>query len=211
MGNIHNKSIDQQSENRGPMNFNNHFKTSWTLTLNFIVPLIILTLVMFGICFLTLGLLAPAMMAGYTYALLRLIRERREPKINDLFSQMKLFLPLLGFGVAAFILAGIGYLILFIPGLVITLALAFSCIYMLPLMVDQDLKLLDALKESYSMAVNGEVMDHLVLVILYFGIMAIGGSIFIGSLFALPFATLLLLLVYEEKTVDTKDAVMKTG
>jgi len=59
--------------------------------------------------------------------------------------------------------------------------------------------------------INGEVMDHLVLVILYFGIMAIGSSIFIGSLFALPFANLLLLLVYEEKTADTKDAVMKTG
>ena len=192
------------------MNFNNHFKTSWNLTLSFIVPLIILTLVMFGICFLSLGLLAPAMMAGYTCALLRLIREKREPKINDLFSQMKLFLPLLGFSMAAFILTGIGYLILFIPGLLLTLALAFCCIYMLPLMVDQNRKLFDALKESYSMAISGEVMDHLVLVILYFGIMAIGGSIFIGSLFALPFTTLLLLLVYEEKTADTADAVMKT-
>ncbi|MFH2066446.1 MAG: hypothetical protein ABIK15_14695 [Pseudomonadota bacterium] len=181
------------------MNFNNHFKTAWHLTINFIVPLIILTLVMFGICILTLGLLAPPMMAGYTYALLRLIREKREPKINDLFSQMKLFLPLLGFTMAAFILTGIGFLILFIPGLVMTLALAFCCIYMVPLMVDQGMKLFDALKESYSMAVNGEVMDHLVLVILYFGIIAIGSSIFVGLIFALPFATLLLLLVYEEK------------
>ncbi|RJP79130.1 MAG: hypothetical protein C4522_11480 [Desulfobacteraceae bacterium] len=181
------------------MNFNDHFKTAWHLTINTIVPLIILTLVMFGICILTLGLLAPPMMAGYTYALLRLIRERREPQINDLFSQMKLFLPLLGFTTAAFILTGIGFLILFIPGLVMTLALAFCCIYMVPLMVDQDMKLVDALKESYSMAVNGEVMDHLVLVILYFGIIAIGSSIFVGLIFALPFATLLLLLVYEEK------------
>jgi hypothetical protein len=191
------------------MNFNNQFKTSWSLTLSFIVPLIILTLVMFGICILSLGLLAPPMMAGYTYSLLRLLREKREPKVNDLFSQMRLFLPLLGFGIAAFVLAGIGYLILFLPGLVLTLALAFCCIYMLPLMVDKNMKLFDALKESYSMATNGEIMDHLVLVILYFGIMAIGSSIFIGALFSLPFSTLLLLLVYEEKSASISVTDMK--
>jgi uncharacterized membrane protein len=191
------------------MNFNNQFKTSWNLTLSFIVPLIILTLVMFGICMLTLGLLAPPMMAGYTYSLFRLIREKREPKVNDLFSQMRLFLPLLGFGIAAFVLTGIGYLLLFLPGLVLTLALAFCCIYMLPLMVDKDMKLFDALKESYSMATNGEIIDHLVLVILYFGIMAIGSSIFIGALFSLPFSTLLLLLVYEEKSANTSVTAMK--
>lgn len=193
------------------MDFNNHFRTSWNLTLGFIVPLIILTLVMFGLCVLTLGVLAPPLMAGYTYALLRLIREKREPKINDLFSQMKLFLPLLGFSVAAFILVFVGFMILFIPGLVITFALAFCCIYMLPLMVDKNLNLLDALKQSYSMAVNGEVMDHIVLVILYFGIQVIGSSIFIGTLFALPFSTLLLLLVYEEKATSTTVTRMKTG
>ncbi len=191
------------------MNFNNQFKTSWNLTLSYIVPLIILTLVLFGICFLSLGLLAPPMMAGYTYSQLRLIREKREPKVNDLFSQMRLFLPLLGFGIAAFVLTGIGYLLLFLPGIVLTLALAFCCIYMLPLMVDKDMKLFDALKESYSMATSGEIMDHLVLVILYFGIMAIGSSIFIGALFTLPFSTLLLLLVYEEKSVHTSVTAMK--
>jgi hypothetical protein len=210
MGEMNIKKSSIYIRKRGPMNFNNHFKTSWNLTLHFIVPLIILTLVMFGICMLTLGLLAPPMMAGYTHSLLRLIREKREPKINDLFSQMKLFLPLLGFALATFILTGIGFLILFIPGLVMTLALAFCCIYMVPLMVDQNMKLFDAVKESYSMAVNGEVMDHLVLVILYFGIMAIGSSIFIGLLFALPFATLLLLLVYEQKTANTSVSMMKT-
>lgn len=191
------------------MNFNNLFKTSWNLTLSFIIPLIILTLVMFGICFLSLGLLAPPMMAGYTHSLLRLIREKREPKVNDLFSQMRLFLPLLGFGIAAFVLTGIGYLLLFLPGLVLTLALAFCCIYMLPLMVDKDMKLFNALKESYSMATSGEIMDHLVLVILYFGIMAIGSSVFIGALFTLPFSTLLLLQVYEEKSVHTPATAMK--
>jgi hypothetical protein len=193
------------------MNFNNHFRTSWNLTIGFIVPLIILTLVMLGLCVLTLGVLAPPLMAGYTQALLRLVREKREPKVNDLFSQMKLFLPLLGFSIAAFILMFIGYIILFIPGLVITFALAFCCIYMLPLMVDKNLSLMDALKQSYAMAVNGEVMDHIVLVILYFGIQAIGSSVFIGTLFALPFSTLLLLLVYEDKSTGNIGTMMKTG
>ena len=193
------------------MNFNEHVKTSWNLSLKFIIPLIILTLVMFGISFLSLGILAPAMMAGYIDSLFKLIREQREPKVNDLFSQMKLFLPLLGFGIVAFIITSIGFLILFIPGLVILAALSFCCIYMLPLMVDKEINLLDAIRESYSMAISGEVMEHLVLVILYFGIMMIGSSIFIGSLFTLPFATLLLLLVYCILLGPRTSSVFKTS
>jgi len=210
MGRIHIKFVDNNLKIEGHMNFNEHFKTSWNLTLKFIVPLIILTIVMFGISFLTLGIMAPPMMAGYINSLFRVIRESREPKINDLFSQMRLFLPLLGFGIITFIITGIGFLILFIPGLVILAALSFCCIYMLPLMVDKNLKLVDAIKESYSMAIGGEVIDHLVLVILYFGIMMIGSSIFIGSLFTLPFSTILLLLVYEDNSDSSAITTMNT-
>jgi len=186
------------------MDFNRHFKTSWNLTLTFIVPLIIMTLVMFGIGFLTLGILSPVMMAGYIHSVIRMIRENREPKFQDLFSQMKLFLPLLGFTILVFVITGVGFLFLLLPGILIAFALSFCCIYMLPLMVDKEMKLFDAVKQSYSMSVKGQVMDHLVLVILYFGIMAIGSSVFIGTLFTMPFATILLLLVYEDRTGDAE-------
>jgi len=182
------------------MDFNRYFRTSWNLMLTFIVPLIIMTMVMLGIGFLTLGILSPVMMAGYIHSILRMIRENREPKFQDLFSQMKLFLPLLGFMILVFVIIGIGFLLLVLPGILISFALAFCCIYVLPLMVDKDMKLFEAVKQSYSMSVKGQVMEHLVLVILYFGIMAIGGSVFIGTLFTLPFTTILLLLAYEDLT-----------
>lgn len=191
------------------MDFNRHFKTAWNLMLKFIIPLIIVTMVMLGIGFLTLGILSPVMMAGYIHSLIRMIRENREPQFRDLFSQMKLFLPLLGFTILVFIITGIGFLFLLLPGILITLAVAFCCIYMLPLMVDKEMKLFDAVKQSYSMSVKGQIMDHLVLVILYFGIMAIGSSMFIGTLFALPFSTILLLLAYEDRTDEV--AVVRKG
>jgi hypothetical protein len=182
------------------MDFNRYFKTSWNLMLTFIVPLIIMTLVMFGIGFLTFGILLPVMMAGYIHSVLRMIRENREPKFQDLFSQMKLFFPLLGFIILVFIITGIGFLLLLFPGILITFALAFCFIFMLPLMVDKEMRLFEAAKQSYSMSVKGQFMDHLVLVILYFGIMAIGSSVFIGTLFTLPFTTILLLLAYEDRS-----------
>lgn len=42
-----------------------------------------------------------------------------------------------------------------------------------------------------------------------FGIMAIGSSVFIGTLFTLPFSTILLLLAYDDRTGEV--AVVKKG
>ncbi len=47
------------------MNFKNHLETAWNQTLQFIAPLIFMTLVMFVVSSLTLGILAPVAMAGY--------------------------------------------------------------------------------------------------------------------------------------------------
>jgi hypothetical protein len=78
------------------MDFKRHIETAWNLTLANIVSLILMTLVMVAISSLTLGILAPVTMAGYTQSLLQLVRNGREPKVQDLFSHMNLFLPLLG-------------------------------------------------------------------------------------------------------------------
>ncbi len=82
------------------MNFKAHLETTWKTFLEFIAPLIILTLVMIVVSFLSLGILAPVITAGYMHAVLLMLRDGRKPEIGDLFSQMKLFLPLFGFGAA---------------------------------------------------------------------------------------------------------------
>jgi hypothetical protein len=182
------------------MDFKLHIETAWKLTISNILPLILMTLVMTLVSGITFGILGPVTMAGYIQSVLLMLREGREPKIQDIFSEMRLFFPLLGFGVVAFIAIIIGFLILFLPGFLIVVALTFCCLYMLPLMTDKGLGVVDAIKESYRMAVKGQILDHIIVVVLYMGIMAIGGSFFIGFLLTCPLANVFLASVYNEKT-----------
>ena len=180
------------------MDFKYHLENAWKMTLQYIAPLIFMTLAMIAISIITLGILAPVTMAGYMHSILLLVRERREPKIKDIFSQMRLFLPLLCFGIVVFIITMIGLMLLFLPGVLFLLAVSFGCIYMLPLMTDRNLGLIDAVKNSYSIVTKKEsVVDHIVVFILFIGISAIGSSLFIASLFTQPLATIFLLSVYE--------------
>ena len=106
------------------MDFKHHIETAWNLTLGNIVVLIISTLVMVAVSSLTLGIMAPVTMAGYTQSLLQLVRNGREPKVQDLFSHMNLFLPLLAFGFAVFVVALIGFTLV-LPGIIIIVGVAF--------------------------------------------------------------------------------------
>ena len=179
------------------MDFKYHLESAWKMTLQYIAPLIFMTLAMIAISIITLGILAPVTMAGYMHSILLLVRERREPKVQDIFSQMKLFLPLLCFGIVVFIITMIGMMLLFLPGVAFLLAVSFCCLYMLPLMTDRNMGLIDAVKQSYSMVTKESIVDQIVVFILFIGISAIGSSVFIGSLFTQPLATIFLLSVYE--------------
>ena len=181
------------------MDFKKHFMTAWKSTLEFIVPLILMTLVMIVVSVVTIGILAPVTMAGYMQSLLLMVRDRREPKIQDLFSEMRLFFPLLLFGIIACIITSIGFMLLFLPGLLVLIALAFCCLYMLPLMIDKRLGIIEAIKKSYRIAVRGNIVEHIIVAVLFFGISAIGSSFLLGSLFTQPLATIFLLSVYDEQ------------
>lgn len=181
------------------MDFKKHLETAWNLMLEHIVPLILMTLVMFALSFITLGILAPVLMAGYVNAVVLMLRNGREPGINDLFSQMGLFLPLLIFSIVVFIAVMVGFTLLFLPGLAVIIAVTFGCLYMLPLMTDEKMGLVDALKTSWQMALNDKIADHVVVVILFIGLTTIGSSVFIGTLFTQPFATIFISSVFLER------------
>ncbi len=179
------------------MDFKYHLENAWKMTLQYIAPLLFMTLAMIVISIITLGILAPVIMAGYMHSILLLVREKREPKVQDIFSQMRLFLPLLCFGIVVFIITIIGMMLLFLPGVLFLIAVSFCCLYMLPLMTDRNLGIIDAVKQSYSMVIKDSIADHIVVFILFIGISAIGSSVFIGSLFTQPLATIFLLSIYE--------------
>ncbi len=182
------------------MDFKYHLETAWNTTLKHIAMLLIMTLIMLIVSGLTLGILTPVVFAGYIRAIIQMMRDGREPRIEDLFSQMKLFLPLLAFSIVTIIATLVGFSLFILPGLAIVVALTFGCLYMLPLMVDRRMDLINAIKTSWDMAFRESVADHFVVVILYIGLVSIGTSVFVGILFTLPFATVFLVSAYLEKT-----------
>jgi hypothetical protein len=188
----------------GSMDFKQHLESAWKMMLQHVGALIFLTIATVAVSVVTLGILAPVAMAGYMHAILLLLREGREPKVQDVFSQMRLFLPLLLFGIAIFFGALIGFALLFLPGVVFLLAVSFCCLYMLPLMTDRNLGLIDAVKESYSMVTTGKLGDHVIVFVLFAGITAVGGSVLLGTIFTQPLATLFLMSVYQ--SLEKKEA-----
>ena len=142
------------------MDFKKHIVRAWELTWQFIVSLVLMTLVMCSVAVITLGVLASVTMAGYMQSILLMIRQGREPKIQDLFSEMRLFLPLLAFGIVAFVAVMIGFMLLIIPGILAIVATSFCCLYMLPLMTDKKLGLFEAIKQSYNIAVRDNIGER---------------------------------------------------
>jgi hypothetical protein len=193
------------------MDFKIHLEKAWHLTLKYIAPLIIMTLVMIAASFFSLGILGPVTMAGYMQSVLLMIRDGREPKVQDVFSHMRLFFPLVLFGVLVLLAALIGFLLLVIPGVAVMLAVAYCCLYMLPLMTDKGLGLFDAVKESYSMTTKGSWIDNLAIFIIFMGVLALGSAVFIGVLITQPFATIFLMSIYDAKTGKGEEVVESEG
>ncbi len=180
------------------MDFKAHIETAWKLTIRYIVPLILMTLVMFAASFITFGILAPVTMAGYMHAILLMVREGREPRVQDVFSHMRLFLPLFLLGLVIFIVIMIGFVLLVLPGIIASVAAVFLLLYVLPLITDKGMGVVEAVKESFRMSTEN-IVDQIVIVVIYAGLSAVGGSVFIGWLFTQPFATVFLMSVYEKK------------
>lgn len=181
------------------MDFKYHFETAWQTTLKFIGPAILLTLVQFAVMILSIGILAPVTTAGYMQSLLRALREGRPPEIRDLFSEMSLFLPLFVYFLLVTIVSGIGFMLLVLPGFVVVAFIVFATLYMIPLMTDRRLGIMDALKQSWEMAVREPVTDQVIIAVIYMLIVSLGGSVPFGFLLTQPFAMFLLLSVYQER------------
>lgn len=186
------------------MDFKEHLVTAWQNTLKFIGPVLILTLAHVLVCICSLGILAPVTTAGYMQSLLLALRQGREPEVKDLFSEMQLFLPLLLFGFVVMVALAVGFTLLIVPGIVMTACLVFATLYMIPLMTDKEMGLMDALKASWEMAIREPWTDQIVITVLYLAIISLGGSIAVAVFFTQPLATFLALSVYEERLQKTQ-------
>jgi hypothetical protein len=182
------------------MDFKEHFERSWQIMVGHFAPILVNTLVMIVVSIVTLGIMAPVLSAGYMQSLLLTLREDRKPDVKDLFAHMDLFFPLLGFTVLFVLLVCFGLIMLILPGIAVILAGIFFLVYMLPLMTDQQMGLIEAAKESARMALEQPVGEHIAVVAVTIILSSIGGSIAIGTLVTHPYSCLFILSAYEEKT-----------
>ncbi len=181
------------------MDFKKLIVQSWNNTLSFIGPVLLITLVQLVVSVLSFGILAPVTMAGYVQSLLRVTREGRKPEIGDLFSQMRLFLPLFLFFSLVVLVTVIGFTLLILPGFMVICFVAFGSFYLIPLMTDKGLGLFDALKTAWDHAVSPPVTDHIIVAVIYVVIMSLGSSLPFAFLVTQPMATFILVGAYMEK------------
>lgn len=181
------------------MSFKQLFETAWQMTLRFIGPAILLTLVYFLVIVVSFGILAPVTTAGYMQSLLLALREGRTPRIGDLFSEMSLFLPLFLYFLLAAAAITVGFLLLVLPGVAAAAFVAFATLYLMPLMTDKRMGLMDALKRSWEMALHQPVTDQLVITVVYMIVISLGGSVPLGFLVTQPFAVFFVMAAYEER------------
>lgn len=179
------------------MDIKNHIMAAWKTGLDHFTPLVISTLVLSAVCVISIGVLAPVAFAGYAWSLHLLLIQKREPRAQDIFSQLQLFFPLFGFSIVIFIIAAIGFTLFILPGIVFTAIVGYTCLYMMPLMVDKKFGLIDAIKKSTAMVTTRPITDHVVVFLIFYALTTIGGGSLIGFLLLQPFATLFLLSVYE--------------
>jgi hypothetical protein len=180
------------------MDIKYHFVTAWKHCINNMLALVILTLVLTAVSVFSFGIMGPTASAGYVYSLLQLLKNNREPKAQDIFSQLKLFFPLLIFGILIFTITIIGFTLFIIPGILFTLIIGYTCLYVIPIMVDQNVGLFDAIKKSFTIAIDSHFTDNIIVFIIFAALTTMGASSFIGFLFLQPFVTLFTLSVYEK-------------
>ncbi len=183
----------------GPMNYNAYFEKSWRLFTTHLVALLLSTVVLLVGSVLSLGIMMPVMTAGYMQSLLLAVREDRPPEIRDLFGQMRLFFPLLGLSILLTLVLLIGFTFLVLPGLIVAIAMAYFCMYVLPLMSDEEMGLIDAVQESCRMGLREPVGDHVLAVAVFLVLNSLGSSIVFGVLVTQPYSALFVLCVYEAR------------
>ncbi len=181
------------------MDVKEQFIKCWQVLIAFPIPILINTLLLLGVSVVTLGIMAPVASAGYMQSFLEMMRNDRPPEPKDLFAYMELLFPLFGLGLVLAVLAGIGFTMLFLPGILVVLAASFFLLYLLPLMTDQQLGIVDAVKESISMSLEDPISEQVIVVAVVMALHVVGDSIAIGILFSLPFSCLYILTVFEER------------
>ncbi len=108
--------------------------------------LVILNLILVLLIFITLGILAGPLTAGYNLVLIELLRRKKEKiEIADLFKFFHRFWPLVGLFYLQVLIILTGTILLIIPGIIFSIML----LYVFYLAADKGMGPIDAIKKSW--------------------------------------------------------------
>lgn len=110
---------------------------------------------------LSLGLLSGPLLAPYLLAMVLMLRSNQRPQFNDLQNGLSRFGQLFPFVLIEALII-IGFILLFIPGLV----LMTWWLYALPLMADQGLSWREAMRVSRQKVIEKGFLIHLVFILI---------------------------------------------
>jgi hypothetical protein len=181
-------AMDTPQIGRQTIDIGEALSNGWRLFVKDIAPLILGTLVVFGLSIVTLGILAGPLFAGLYGMTIGRLKEGRKPKVGDVFSQMDRFWSF--FGGSIVLVLAIGLASLTIVGGIL---LATVWLYVFPLMVERRMGFWDALGASYHMVVDGGFWEHLALVILFVVLNSLGGWV---AVLTTPFTIVVIAAAY---------------
>ena len=145
------------------MNFQAYLENTYRIIKEEPLILILGGLIVQLLTLVTLGFLAGPFLGGYTLLVILYLRENKKPVFNDIFSGLQQFTHLFPyFLVLLFIFLGLTMLV--IPGLV----LFTWWLYVLPLMVDRRMSLMEAMRLSMSTVNEKGFFMHFVFVLLIY-------------------------------------------
>jgi len=157
----------------------------------------VLSILSLLLIFLPLG----ALIGGYNIMVLNAMR-RQDKKIEmaDMFTMFKRFWPLCGLFFLQTLLVMLGFVLLIIPGLLVSTMWLFTFY----IAVDKNMGVKDSLKASWDMVKQKGFWMNFALLIIYMVIVIIPAQIpligLILNLFVVPFASLLLASAYIQQS-----------
>jgi hypothetical protein len=174
------------------MDFGKLLKATWELFVQEIVHLILFFLV--GVLLCCTLVLIPTVSGGWARGFLAYVREKKRPDLSELWN-FEGYLQILLLLLVGGLLTSIGYMLLIIPGVVLSVWWLYGIFFL----VDRKLDFWESLKASREAVSRSGFLNHLALLVIVVVLSALGGTLSgLGALVTTPFAFILLALAYLE-------------
>lgn len=176
------------------MNIKETAKTTYDIFIKEPKKFIIATLIALLITIVTLGILAPVMWLGMG-EMFRKTKASEATSYDNLFIYLDKAIILAVLSFIVFICIAIGTVMLLVPGVIIAAIWMYSTYYM----VNNNTGIWASLKSSALTINKNNLMNHIVVAICIWLIMAIGTKIVIGILVTYPLCAGFMMLLFDEE------------